>query len=356
MQNSDHMALLFLAVVQDLVVCWHRIQKRFIKSTPEYQKAQHVWCHVSANSVHHCLPTESLQKAFHQNRWFIRMRHIQNWQMMGKQCILGKSTFAARVFQPKCPTLGINARLSFHFDFQDPFDEHLASLRGSSMIWMPLPCSAVAQRMVDGAGNVAGWFGGRSPGPQHVFCLLAFCLLACLVGWLGMWWCGCVCLLSRPSVVRRCLFVLQVPILGLLRPGGAAPWMVGGYARWWWRWCWWLWWLWWLWWSWSWSVRLVVVLCCCVVCLFGWFGWFGWLAGCVVVWLCVCLFAFSSARRSSLFVRPAGAYLDFYDLAERLLGWWAVTPGGGGGGGVVVVGGGGGGGCGGCRGRGRFGW
>lgn len=50
-------------------------------------------------------------------------------------------------------------------------------------------------------------------------CLLAFCLLACLVGlvgssvgWLAMWWCGGVCLLSRASLIA---------------------WMVDGYAQWW---------------------------------------------------------------------------------------------------------------------------
>ena len=77
-----------------------------------------------------------------------------------------------------------------------------------------------------------------------------------------------------------------------------------------------------------------MVLCCLV-------GLVGWLVGwCVVV--CVCFLV-----RPSLFLRPAGAYLDFYDLAERLLGWWAVTPGGGGGCGC---------GCGGGGGGGRFGW
>lgn len=53
------------------------------------------------------------------------MRHIQNWQVVGKLCILGKPTFAARALDAKSPTLGINTLLSFHFDFQDPFDEHL---------------------------------------------------------------------------------------------------------------------------------------------------------------------------------------------------------------------------------------
>ena len=87
--------------------------------------------------------------------------------------------------------------------------------------------------------------------------------------------------------------------------------------------------------------------CLLFVC---WLVWLvGWVCGGVVV--CVCFLV-----RPSFVVVCSSCrclYLGFYDLAERLLGWWAVTPGGGGGG----VGGCGGG-CGGCggRGRGRFGW
>ena len=184
------------------------------------------------------------------------MRHIQNWQMMGKQCILGKSTFAAKGVSAEVPDIRHKCTFKFPFWFS------------RSVRWTP--CISAGQ--LDDLDASAMLSRGTADGG----------------------WCW-----QRRRLVWR-------PV--------------------------------------SWSSACLLLACFLFV------GLFGWLAGYVVVWLCV--FAFSSVRRSSLSVRPAGAYLGFYDLAERLLGWWAVTPGGGGGG----VGGGGG--CGGCggRGRGRFGW
>lgn len=94
------------------------------------------------------------------------------------------------------------------------------------MIWMPLPCSAVAQRMADGAGNLAG---RRFPSPGHVFCLLACFLFVGLFGWFGwfvgwlagyvvVWWC-----VFAFSCVPHCLDGGRLrPVVGGGGGGGGA--------------------------------------------------------------------------------------------------------------------------------------